>query len=205
MDLSTLKIRVFEDAADTVGQSYLAPTEITGEFTAETRLFLPLETYNGFYELNFGDGKQVFDFIKTFNKAVAGDVVSGRIIERVSRRGIDVSENITKKETGKASKAPMSKAASDRVQEIYENKGVNGILEITEQFKPITTRLARKYRNVPGYDEELLIYGNYLIENKLSREQLSNFHSPAGIKLNAKSPEEIALSIMSEIIMHKNN
>ena len=56
MDLSTLKIRVFEDAADTVGQSYLAPTQITGGFTAETRLFLPLETYNGFYELNFGDG-----------------------------------------------------------------------------------------------------------------------------------------------------
>ena len=118
------------------------------------KAYLPEKYAN---QLNFANGKQVFDFVKTFNKAVRGDRVANRIIERVSRRGIDVSENITKEETGKASKAPMSKAASDRVQEIYENKGVNGILEIAEQFKPITTRLARKYRNVPGYDEELLI------------------------------------------------
>ena len=55
MDLSTLKVRVFNDAADTVGVSYLTPVELTG-FDADTKLYLPLETYNGFYELNFGDG-----------------------------------------------------------------------------------------------------------------------------------------------------
>ena len=33
-------------------------------------------------KLNFADGKQVFDFIKTFNKAVRGDKVAERIIER---------------------------------------------------------------------------------------------------------------------------
>jgi hypothetical protein len=55
MDLSTLRVRVFNDTADTVGESYLSPAELVG-FGAETRLYLPLETYNGFYELNFGDG-----------------------------------------------------------------------------------------------------------------------------------------------------
>jgi len=118
------------------------------------KAYLPEKYAN---QLNFANGKQVFDFVKTFNKAIRGDKVANRIIERVSRRGIDVSENITKEETGKASKAPMSKAASDRVQSIYETKGVDGAFEIIEQFKPITTRLARKYRNVPGYDQDLLV------------------------------------------------
>ena len=62
-----------------------------------------------------------------------------------------------------------------------------------------------QYVAVVASEKKSSLIKNYLIENKLSREQLSNFHSPAGIKLNAKSPEEIALSIMSEIIMHKNN
>jgi len=55
LDLSTLRLRVFEDAADTLGVEYLTPGQLT-DFGAETRLYLPVETFNGFYELNFGDG-----------------------------------------------------------------------------------------------------------------------------------------------------
>lgn len=55
LDLSTLAVRVYEDEGDTAGVSYLRPAQITG-FGEDTRLYLPLETYNGFYELNFGDG-----------------------------------------------------------------------------------------------------------------------------------------------------
>jgi len=61
------------------------------------------------------------------------------------------------------------------------------------------------YVAVVASEKKSSLIKNYLIENKLSKEQLSHFHSPAGIKINAKSPEEIALSIMSEIIIHKNN
>jgi len=56
MDLSTLKVRVFEDTADTVGTAYLSPTSLASGFTAQTKLYLPFETFNGFYEVNFGDG-----------------------------------------------------------------------------------------------------------------------------------------------------
>ena len=109
-------------------------------------------------KLNFADGKQVFNFIKTFNKAIQGDKVAGRIIERVRRGGFKIDEStVEKKEKGKAAKAPMSKAASDRVQNLYEQEGVDGAFQIIEQFKPITTRIARRYRDVPGYDEQLLI------------------------------------------------
>lgn len=40
-----------------------------------------------------------------------------------------------------------------------------------------------------------------LAEEGLSEEQLARFHSPIGLELNAETPEEIAVSIMSEIIM----
>lgn len=55
LDLSTVRTRVFEDAADTVGQAYLTTGQLTS-FDEDTRLYLVLETFNGFYELNFGDG-----------------------------------------------------------------------------------------------------------------------------------------------------
>lgn len=55
LDISTLKVRVFEDTADTEGNSYLRLSSNRG-INADSRIFLVLETYNGFYELNFGDG-----------------------------------------------------------------------------------------------------------------------------------------------------
>jgi len=103
-------------------------------------------------KLNFGDGKQVFDFIKTFNKAVAGDVVSGRIIERTSRRGVDVKQKPTKE----AAKTPLSKEASDNVQRIYEDRGDAGAFDIIEAFKPITSKIVQKRSEAPNFDRELL-------------------------------------------------
>ena len=107
-------------------------------------------------KLNFADGKQVFDFIKTFNKAVRGDKIAERIIERTTRKGIDVKPE-AQQET-QATKPQMSKQASDNVQRIYEEKGaVNGSFEIIQEFKPITNRLALRYKDVPGYNRELLV------------------------------------------------
>ena len=103
-------------------------------------------------KLNFGDGKQVFDFIKTFNKAIAGDVVAGRIIERASRRGIDTKQ----KPTDETAKTPMSKEASDKVQRIYEEKGVGGAMEIIQEFKPITNKLVQRRSEAPNFDRQLL-------------------------------------------------
>lgn len=40
-----------------------------------------------------------------------------------------------------------------------------------------------------------------LQEAGLDEEQLARFHSPVGLELNAETPEEIAVSIMAEIIM----
>ena len=40
-----------------------------------------------------------------------------------------------------------------------------------------------------------------LREDGLSEEQLARFHSPIGLELNAETPEEIAVSILAEVIM----
>ncbi len=44
----------------------------------------------------------------------------------------------------------------------------------------------------------------YLLENGASKKDLERFHAPAGLDLKAKTPEEIALSIMSEIVAQRN-
>lgn len=45
---------------------------------------------------------------------------------------------------------------------------------------------------------------DHLKDNNVSDEIMENFHSPAGLDLKAQTAEEIALSIMSEIVMHRN-
>lgn len=40
-----------------------------------------------------------------------------------------------------------------------------------------------------------------LLEDGLSEEQIAQFHSPVGLELNAETPQEIAVSIMAEIIL----
>ncbi len=46
---------------------------------------------------------------------------------------------------------------------------------------------------------------DYLKENNVSDELLARFHSPAGLDFNAQTAEEIGLSIMSEIVIHRNS
>lgn len=45
---------------------------------------------------------------------------------------------------------------------------------------------------------------DFLKSNGIGDEDLDRFHAPAGLDLKAKGPEEIALSVLSEIVMHRN-
>ncbi|HIO89183.1 MAG TPA: hypothetical protein EYN45_05680 [Candidatus Marinimicrobia bacterium] len=45
---------------------------------------------------------------------------------------------------------------------------------------------------------------SYLIENGISTEELDNFYAPTGLDLKAQTPEQIALSILSEMVMLGN-
>ena len=45
----------------------------------------------------------------------------------------------------------------------------------------------------------------YQIKNNLNKKYLNYFFSPIRLDLNAKTPEQIALSIISEIVMLEKN
>ena len=48
------------------------------------------------------------------------------------------------------------------------------------------------------------IIKSYLVENGISAEELDNFYAPTGLDLKAQTPEQIALSILSEMVMLDN-
>ncbi len=49
-----------------------------------------------------------------------------------------------------------SSKEAKKVNEIYDEKGKEGIAEILELYKPMAKRIASKYRMVPGFDMELI-------------------------------------------------
>jgi len=98
-------------------------------------------------------GEDVYNMLKSF----AFSFEAGKISELASKIIKGEAEILKAKEPVKRAKTLMSKQASDKVQEIYNEQGEGGMFDIFEQFKPITTRIARRFREVPGYDEQLII------------------------------------------------
>ncbi len=60
------------------------------------------------------------------------------------------------------------------------------------------------YLGLIGSKRRWLTTTKALLERGVAEESLARVHSPLGLELNAETPEEIAISIMAEIIMIKN-
>lgn len=60
------------------------------------------------------------------------------------------------------------------------------------------------YIGVIGSKRRWLVTRKALLERGVSEELLNRVHSPMGLELKAETPEEIAVSIMAEIIMLRN-
>lgn len=69
---------------------------------------------------------------------------------------------------------------------------------------PELIRTPAAYIGVIGSKRRWLTTRKSLLEQGLTEEMLSRVHSPLGLELNAETPEEIAVSIMAEIIMLRN-
>ncbi len=61
------------------------------------------------------------------------------------------------------------------------------------------------YVGVVASAKKTSIIMDYLFENGLNKDDLNRFYSPTGLDLKAATAEEIALSIMCEIVMLRNN
>ena len=60
------------------------------------------------------------------------------------------------------------------------------------------------YVGVVASKKKTGIITEYLLKNGISAADIKRFHAPTGLDLKSKSAEEIALSILSEIVMLKN-
>ena len=109
-------------------------------FTKLGDLIRPILRKVGFSKIKFETGKDVYNFLKEYNKSVAKGDVSQEIIDIAK----ETEQEIKTSRTG------------DNIQKIFDEKGKDGAFDIIEAYKPLTTRLTNKYRDVPGFDFELL-------------------------------------------------
>jgi hypothetical protein len=129
----------------------------TGDIKFEESIFTKIgnvtkKLFKGFNEdIKFDSGRDVYNFIKDFNNSVDEGIVKGakegfkgKLISKISK---DINRVVSK----------QSKSISgENIQKIFDEKGKDGTFEIIEAYKPLTTKLTNKYRDVPGFDFELL-------------------------------------------------
>lgn len=60
------------------------------------------------------------------------------------------------------------------------------------------------YIGIIGSKRRWLTTKKALLESGIAEEKIARVHSPIGLELNAETPEEIAVSILAEIIMLRN-
>ena len=112
---------------------------------------------SGLREVRLDTGRDVFNFVKDYTASISEGKIDKAII-KVATEGakgklVDQPIKDIKQDVTKFSRD----VASQEVQDIYEQQGEAGVFDIFEKFKPITTRIARRFRDVPGYDEQLII------------------------------------------------
>jgi hypothetical protein len=73
------------------------------------------------------------------------DIKKNRIIQEIRRGKVE-----------KAGQTEFSKEASDKVQQIYQDQGVGGAMDIIDQFAPIVNRLVQRRSEAPNFDRQLL-------------------------------------------------
>ena len=106
------------------------------------------------FQFKTSEGNGVYEFVKSFNKeAHLGQKTGAKVIKikpEVETTAIAASKTVPSKSLTKA------KIASEKVQQIYDEKGVAGAFEIIEQFKPITNKIVESRSQAPGFDRQLL-------------------------------------------------
>ena len=164
------KLRLYQEdpsqqavEALTLASDALASGDITVETTPMTKIkdFLRRigQNIKG-SEIKFNTSEDVFNFIRDYNTSIKKGKLTRAQQQLLNNKKIEGAltqvENEIKTESTAGQQQSRSEASA-AVQQIYSERGSEGIFDIIEAFKPITNRLARKYSEVPGYDEELLM------------------------------------------------
>jgi len=108
----------------------------------------PILRKAGFAKIKFNTGKDVYNFMREYDKSIKSGKLSKSIQE-------DLVPGITTVDSGNA-KLSRSEDASNKVQELYDTQGEAAAFDIIEQFKPITSKIVEKRSQAPGFDRQLL-------------------------------------------------
>jgi xanthine dehydrogenase accessory factor len=95
---------------------------------------------------------------------------------------------------------PKSAPIDDQTYVVLVTRGV--AIDIPGVPALLETKAA--YIGIIGSKRRWLTTKQALFESGLSEEKIQSIRSPIGLELNAETPEEIAVSIMAEIIMLRN-
>jgi len=107
-------------------------------------------------ELDYDDYESRSEILKaSLAKAIAADKAKPKEEAKpeVKKKEVVKDDETEVKEIINESKGSIS---SDKVQQIYNEKGVEGALDIIKLFSPITKKIVDKRRDAPGFEEELL-------------------------------------------------
>jgi predicted kinase len=102
----------------------------------------------GYSKLNFESGRDVYNFIKDYQKNIKKGKISERAQKLQELEEVDlgiIKKSVTNREI-----------ASNEVQKIYEDQGVSGAMDIIQKFKPITNRIVEARSQAPNFDRQLL-------------------------------------------------
>ena len=122
-----------------------------GDFIRQTLQSVGLE------QVVFNEGRDIFNFIKDYNNSIKKGRADKFITDIATKGAVGkLTQGQAVKQAETVIKKSRSKEASNKVQEIYEQKGINGALDIIEQFKPITNKIVDQRKNAPNFDRQLL-------------------------------------------------
>ena len=103
--------------------------------------------------IKFNNGRDVYNFIKDYNASIAkGNLSLAQI--KVATEGAKGKLVSDKKDLKDEAIIKESKAASENVQNIYDEKGVDGSFEIIEQFNPIINKLVQRRSEAPNFNKQ---------------------------------------------------
>mgnify|MGYP003111767150 FL=1 len=138
----------------------MSESMLDGSLNFNESLFTKLrDSFRRFYQkitnkdVEFNTGRDVYNFIKDYNKNIKEGKLSSRILKAATE---GVKGKLVKGKVKPEDIVQMSKEASDNVQRLYDTKEANFEAKIINEFKPIVSRIVERRSQAPNFDRELL-------------------------------------------------
>jgi len=97
-------------------------------------------------EVNPETGKGIFDMLKAQDLSRVEIKETEKVKDQTAPENLELSASFS-----------LSKNNSDTVNKLFEEKGKDASFEILELLRPTAVALARRFKNRPGYEEQLLV------------------------------------------------